>query len=131
MLAAPRYAVIAGTLALVSAMLTTVVSVVGPAKREGQAAEAARSYQAVELLSRQARQVDLPGHSFEAARHTLFELTERLQSVNGTAIPMPRWAQRRAERGALSEMVDDSMLDRMSDVVSVFNQGPRTADQSP
>jgi hypothetical protein len=131
MLAVPRYAVLAGTLALGAAMLTTVLSVVGPARRESQAAEAVRAYQAVEMLSRQARQVDLPGQAFEEARPTLGELTERWQSANGSAIPAPRWALRRAERGIFPpELEDDAMLDRLSDVVSVFHRTPVTAEQT-
>jgi hypothetical protein len=131
MLSAPRFAVGAGALSLLAAMLTTVAGVAGPARRESQAAESARSYQTVEMLSRQARHVDLPRESFEDARHTLGELTERWQGVNGAASPAPRWAQRRAERGTLSEMVDDAMLGRGSDVVSVFHQSARTAEQGP
>ncbi|MBC6457319.1 hypothetical protein [Actinomadura sp. HBU206391] len=130
MLAVPRFAVLAGTLALGAAMLATVLSVAGPARRESQAAEAARALQAVEMLSRQARQVDLPGQTFEQARHTLGELTERWQSANGSAIPAPRWAQRRAERGILPELGEGAMLDRISDVVSVFHRTPVTAEQA-
>jgi hypothetical protein len=130
MLAAPRFAVLAGTLALGAAMLATVLSVVGPARRESQAAEAARAYQAVQMLSRQARQVDLPGQAFEEARHILGELTDRWQSANGSAIPASRWAQRRADRGIFPELGDDAMLDRISDVVSVFHRTPVTAEQT-
>ncbi|GAA2112449.1 SLATT domain-containing protein [Actinomadura alba] len=124
MLAAPRFAVCSGTLALVAAMLATVLSVVGPARRESQAVEAARAFQAVAMLSRQARQVDLPGQPFEQARHTLGELTERWQNANGSALPAPRWAQRRAERGIFPDLGDDAMFDRISDVVSVFDRPP-------
>jgi hypothetical protein len=74
--------------------------------------------------------VDLPGQTFEQARHTLGELTERWQGANGSAIPAPRLAQRRAERGIIPEMVDDAMFDRLGDAVSVFHRSPVTADQA-
>src|SRR5205823_4188027 len=81
MLAGSRYPVIAGALALVAALFGTLVGMIGPARREAQTAEAAKGYQTVEALARQARCVDLPGLSFEPARRVLTELTERWQSV--------------------------------------------------
>lgn len=119
-LANGRLPMVAGGLALVSAMLTTVVCVVGPARRETQAAEASKAYHGVETVARQARLVDLPTHTFGQARQTLTELTERWQSAQRGAIPTLRIAQRRAERGTFPEKVDNEMTERMSDVVRVF-----------
>src|SRR5262245_35076413 len=46
----------AGALALIAAMLTTVISMVGPARKENQAVEAAKAYQSAETSARQSRQ---------------------------------------------------------------------------
>lgn len=129
MLAASRFGVIAGGLALAGAMLTTLVAMVCPGRRENQAAEAGKAYEAVQALARQVRLVDLPGQSFEQARHALAELTERWQAVNRTALPVSRWAQVRAEQHAVPGSMEEAMTNRMSDVVSVFVPPPRPADQ--
>lgn len=128
-LAGDRYPIIAGALALVAAMLTTIISMVGPARKENQAVEAAKAYQSAETAARQSRQVDLPGHSFAQARQSLGELTERWHAANRTATPVPRWAQRRAGRGAYVRSAEEVMTDRMSEVVRVFRVSRRTADQ--
>jgi hypothetical protein len=128
-LAGDRFPVMAGTLALVAAMLTTIISMVGPARKENQAVEAAKAYQSAETAARQARQVDLPGHTFAQARQGLCDLTERWHAANRTATPVPRWAQRRAGRGAYGHRAEEIMTDRMSEVVRVFRVSRRTADQ--
>lgn len=129
MLAGTRFEIVAGGLALGSAMLTTLIAMVCPGRRETQAAEAGKSYQAVQALARQARLVDLPGQSFEQARHGLAELTERWQAVNRSALPVSRWVQVRAEQHAVSGSMEEAMTNRMSDVVSVFVPSPRAAEQ--
>lgn len=128
-LAGDRFPVIAGALALVAAMLTTVISMVGPARKENQAVEAAKAYQSAETAARQARQVDLPGHTFAQARQSLGDLTERWHAANRSATPVPRWAGRRAERGTYDSRAEEIMTDRMSEVVRVFRVSRRTADQ--
>ncbi|HEY0539860.1 MAG TPA: hypothetical protein VGD53_15905 [Actinoallomurus sp.] len=128
-LAGDRFPVMAGALALVAAMLTTIISMVGPARKENQAVEAAKAYQSAETAARQARQVDLPGHTFAQARQGLCDLTERWHAANRTATPVPRWAQRRAGRGAYGHRAEEIMTDRMSEVVRVFRVSRRTADQ--
>jgi hypothetical protein len=128
-LAGNRFPVIAGGLALVAAMLTTIISMVGPARKENQAVEAAKAYQSAETAARQSRQVDLPGHTFAQARQSLGELTERWHAANRTATPVPGWAQRRAARGTYGRQAEQIMTDRMSEVVRVFRVSRRTADQ--
>jgi hypothetical protein len=128
-LAGDRFPVFAGGLALGAAMLTTVVSMVGPARRENQAVEAAKAYQSAETAARQARQVDLPGHTFAQARQGLGDLTERWHAANRAATPVPRWAQHRAGRGTYAQQAEEAMADRMSEVVRVFRVSRRTADQ--
>jgi hypothetical protein len=128
-LAGDRFPVIAGALALVAAMLTTIISMVGPARKENQAVEAAKAYQSAETAARQARQVDLPGHTFAQARQGLGELTERWHAANRAATPVPRWAHRRAGRHTYGGSTEDIMTDRMSEVVRVFRVSRRTADQ--
>lgn len=123
-LAGDRYPVLAGTLALVAALLTTVISMVGPARKESQATEAAKAYQSAETAARQSRQVDLPGHSFVQARQSLGELTERLHAANRAATPVLRCALRRAEHGGYTGRADEIMTDRMSEVVRVFRVSP-------
>lgn len=115
---------VAGGLALGAALLTTIISMVGPARRENQAAEAAKSFQSVQTLSRQARQVDLPGQPFDEARQALADLTDRWQGVNGAAVPVPRWVQRRAERDTRGDGPDEAMIDHMGGLVSVFHVSP-------
>lgn len=127
-LAGNRVPVIAGALALFAAILTTVISVVGPARKENQAVEAAKTYQSAETAARQSRQVDLPGHTFAQARQSLGDLTELWHAANRTATPVPRWAQRRAGR-AVYGSAEEIMNDRMSEVVRVFRVSRRTADQ--
>jgi hypothetical protein len=95
---------LAGGLALVAALLTTIISMVGPARREGQATEAAKAYQAVQTLTRQARQVDLPGQSFDQARRALADLTDRWHGVDRAAIPVPALVRRRTDREARGHM---------------------------
>jgi hypothetical protein len=128
-LAGDRYPIVAGGLALLAAMLTTIISMVGPARKENQAVEAAKAYQSAETAARQSRQVDLPGHTFAQARQSLGDLTERWHAANRSAAPVPRWAQRRAMRGAYARPADEVMTDRMSEVVRVFRVPRRTADQ--
>jgi len=128
-LAGDRFPIPAGALALASALLTTVVSVVGPARKENQAAEAVKAYQSAETAARQARQVDLPGHTFTQARQTLSELTERWYTADRGATPVPGRAQRRAERRTYPERDDAAVADRMSEIVRVFQTPRRTADQ--
>jgi hypothetical protein len=128
-LAGDRFQILAGALALVAAMLTTIISMVGPARKENQAVEAAKAYQSAETAARQARQVDLPGHTFAQARQSLGDLTERWHAANRCATPVPRWAQRRAGRPKYTERPDEVMTDRMSEVVRVFRVSRRTADQ--
>jgi hypothetical protein len=128
-LAGDRLQILAGALALVAAMLTTVISMVGPARKENQAVEAAKAYQSAETAARQARQVDLPGHTFAQARQSLGDLTERWHAANRAATPVPRWAQRRAARVKYTERPEQEMADRMSEVVRVFRVSRRPADQ--
>jgi hypothetical protein len=128
-LAGDRFQIVAGALALFAAMLTTVVSMVGPARKENQAVEAAKAYQSAETAARQARQVDLPGHTFAQARQSLGELTERWHAANRCATPVPRWAARRAGRTKYAEQHDAAMADRMSEVVRVFRVSRRPLDQ--
>lgn len=129
MLAGNRFPIVAGALALVAAMLTTIISMVGPARRESQAVEAAKAYQSAETAARQSRQVDLPGHTFAQARQGLGELTERWHAANRSAGPVPRWVLRRAGRGAYGDRAEEISTDRMSEVVRVFRVSRRTADQ--
>jgi hypothetical protein len=128
-LAGDRYPIVAGSLALAAALLTTVVSIVGPARRENQAAEAAKTYQSVETAARQAREVDLPGQAFTEARRALGELTERWHAAIRAARPVSGWAQRRADRGTYTERPEEMMAERMSDIVRVFQVPRATADQ--
>jgi hypothetical protein len=128
-LAGDRVPVVAGALALLAAMLTTVISMVGPARKESQAVDAAKAYQSAETAARQSRQVDLPGHTFPQARQSLGELTDRWHAANRTATPVPRWAQRRADRGAYGDRTEEIMTDRVSEVVRVFRAPRRTVDQ--
>jgi hypothetical protein len=128
-LAGDRFPVVAGALALLAAMLTTVISMVGPARKESQAVDAAKAYQSAETAARQSRQVDLPGHTFPQARQSLGELTDRWHAANRTATPVPRWAQRRAGRGAYGDRTEEIMTDRVSEVVRVFRAPRRTVDQ--
>jgi hypothetical protein len=108
---------IAGGMALGAALLTTIISMVGPARRETQATEAAKAYQTVQTLTRQVCQVDLPGQRFEQARRALADLTERWHAVNRAAVPVPRWARQPAP-GAEP---DEETLDQM---MSVFRVSP-------
>jgi hypothetical protein len=128
-LAGDRFPVIAGGLALVAAMLTTVISMVGPARKESQAVEAAKAYQSAETAARQSRQVDLPGLTFAQARQSLGELTDRWHAANRAATPVPRWAQRRAGRGTYDDRTEEILTDRVSEVVRVFRAPRRAVDQ--
>jgi hypothetical protein len=129
-LADDRHPIVAGSLALAAALLTTVVSIVGPARKESQAVEAAKAYQSVETAARQARQVDLPGQAFAHARQALGELTESWHTTIRAARPVSGWAQRRAERGnTYTELPEEIMAERMSDIVRVFQVPRATAEQ--
>ncbi|MEU5877160.1 hypothetical protein [Spirillospora sp. NPDC047279] len=129
MLAGSRHGVVAGALALVAALLATLIGMLGPARRESQAIESAKAFESVQALARQARQVDLPAQYFEQAREALATLTERWQSVNRSAVPVSRWARLRAGRQTTTEAVEERVTERMSDVVSVMVPAPRTAEQ--
>ena len=107
---------VAGGLALGAALLTTIISMVGPARRETQATEAAKAYQTVQTLTRQACQVDLPGQRFEQARQALADLTERWHTVNRAAVPAPRWVRQPVPGGAPDEEIEQMM--------SVFRVSP-------
>jgi hypothetical protein len=115
---------IAGGLAMIAALLTTILGLVGPARRENQAAEAAKAFQTTQTLSRQARQVDLPGQPFDQARKALAELTERWHGVNRAAVPVPNCVQRRAEHVTGADGTDEAVLDQMGSLVSVFRVSP-------
>ncbi|MFG1998492.1 hypothetical protein ACGFNU_05020 [Spirillospora sp. NPDC048911] len=130
MLAGSRYGIVAGALALVAALLSTLIGMLGPARREGQANESAKAFETVQALARQARQVDLPAQYFEQAREALATLTDRWQEVNQSAVPVSRWARLRiGKQIALSDAAEQRMTERMNDVVSAIVPPPRTADQ--
>lgn len=130
MLAGSSYGIVAGALALVAALLSTLIGMLGPARRESQAVESAKAFESVQALARQARQVDLAGQYFEQAREELANLTERWQAVNQAAVPVSRWARLRiGKQTAATENTEEHLTARMSDVVSVFVPAPRAADQ--
>jgi hypothetical protein len=104
---------IAGGLALGSALLTAIISMVGPGRRENQATEAAKAYQAIQTVTRQACQVDLPGQPFDQARRALADLTERWHGVDRAAVPVPRRARPPAPAA------DQETLDQMMNVFRV------------
>lgn len=109
-----------GGLAMGATLLIAMVGFVAPARREGQAAQASRQYTSLQTLARQAWQVDLSGQTFPEARLTLTSLTDRWHRVNDLALPVPKWAQRRAEDETFPDSVEDVMVSRMSDVLSIF-----------
>jgi hypothetical protein len=130
MLAGSPYGIAAGALALVAALLSTLIGMLGPARRESQAVESAKAFESVQALARQARQVDLAGQYFEQAREELATLTERWQAVNRAAVPVSRWARLRVgKQTAATENPEEHLTERMSDVVSVFVPPQRAADQ--
>jgi hypothetical protein len=110
---------VAGGMALGAALLTTIISMVGPARRETQATEAAKAYQTVQTLTRQVCQVDLPGQRFEQARQALADLTERWHTVNRAAVPVPRWARQQPTPPGAGP--DQETIDQM---MSVFRVSP-------
>ncbi|GAA2609340.1 SLATT domain-containing protein [Actinomadura fulvescens] len=129
-LARSRYEIAAGALALVAALLSTLIGMLGPARRESQAIESAKAFEAVQALARQARQVDLPAQYFEQAREALATLTDRWQAVNQSAVPVSRWARLRIrKRTADSDAREERMAERMSEMVSAIVPPPRAADQ--
>jgi hypothetical protein len=120
MLATHRIPLVSGGMAMSATLLIALIGVIGPARREGQAAQAARAYVSLETRARQAWQVDLSGQTFDQARMTLAGLTDRWQRVNDLALPVPRWAQRRAEEESFPDIAEEVIVGRTSDVLSVF-----------
>jgi hypothetical protein len=120
MLATHRIPLISGGMAMSATLLIALIGVIGPARREGQASQAAKAYIALETRARQAWQVDLTGQNFDQARMTLASLTDRWQRVNDLALAVPRWAQRRAEEDSFPDTVEEAMATRMNDVLSLF-----------
>ncbi|GAA3219913.1 hypothetical protein GCM10010468_44190 [Actinocorallia longicatena] len=110
----------AGGLGMGATLLMALVCVVAPARRAGRAALSAKSYGALRTQARQAWQVDLNGQAFGEARQTLHQLTDRWDRVNDLALPTPRWARRRAEEEIMSTSVEEVMVGRMNDVLSIF-----------
>jgi hypothetical protein len=115
---------VAGGLALVAALLTTIICMVGPARRENQATDAAKAYRTVQTLARQARQVDLPDQPFDQARRALADLTNRWHGVHRAAIPVPALVRRRTDRDARGQAADEALFDPMGGMVSVFRVSP-------
>src|SRR5688500_1845466 len=112
MLAGNRYEIVAGGLALGAALLSALITMLGPARRESQAIESAKAFHAVQSLARQARQVDLPAQYFEQAREALATLTDRWQEVDRSAVPVSRWARLRIRKQtAASDAVEERVAE--------------------
>jgi len=120
MLATHRIPLISGGMAMSATLLIALIGVVGPGRREGQAAQSARAYASLEIRARQAWQVDLSSQTVDQARTSLATLTDRWQRINDLALPVPRWAQRRAEEESFPGTFEEVMASRMNDVLSVF-----------
>jgi hypothetical protein len=120
MLATHRIPLVSGGLAMGATLLIAMIGVVAPARRESQAAQAVRAYVSLETRARQAWQVDLSGQTADQARMSLATLTDRWQRINDLALPVPRWAQRRAEDESFADTVEEPTVSRMNDVLSVF-----------
>lgn len=95
-LAAPETTVVAGPLALVSAVLGVILTSLNANARTNAAASAGNAYLAIQSDSRQARLVDLDHEDLSEMRNRLAELTARRDEQNKTAeVPGAR-AYRRA-----------------------------------
>ncbi|KAB2350961.1 SLATT domain-containing protein [Actinomadura rudentiformis] len=129
MLAGNRHEIVAGGLALGAALLSALLGMLGPARREGQANESAEAFQEVQAMARQARQVDLQAQYFEQARESLAALTDRWQAVNRSAVPVSRWARLRIRKQTVaSDAAEERMAKRLS-MVGAIVPPPRAADQ--
>ncbi|WP_082976213.1 SLATT domain-containing protein [Nocardia sp. 852002-20019_SCH5090214] len=90
--------VIAAYLALGSAGLGALVTLLNGNRRTQQAHGAANAYLEVQTAARQLREIDLPVLPFDEARTQLAELTARRDEINKTADIPSRFAYRRAGR---------------------------------
>lgn len=90
--------VLAALLALASAVLGGVLTVVNASQRTSQATTAANSYLQLETDLRQTSQVDLPWMPDADARKKLQELTSRADEINNAAEPPSNLAWYRARR---------------------------------
>lgn len=79
--------VIAGLVALTSAVLGAILTTINASHRMNQAAAAANAYLEIQTAARQAREIDLPSWTMEEARSALAELTARRDEQNKTAEP--------------------------------------------
>ncbi|WP_083889465.1 SLATT domain-containing protein [Nocardia pneumoniae] len=90
--------IVAAYLALGSAGLSALVTLLNGNRRTQQAHSAANAYLEVQTAARQRREIDLPVLLFDEARAQLAELTARRDEINKTADIPSRFAYRRAGR---------------------------------
>jgi hypothetical protein len=90
--------VVSGLLALASAALGGLLTVVNPSQRSGTACAAANVYLEVQTAARQQRRLDLPYRAASESRAALTELSARYHEQNRAADPVAGRAYRRARR---------------------------------
>ncbi|CAM5500078.1 hypothetical protein SRIMHP_42070 (plasmid) [Streptomyces rimosus subsp. rimosus] len=90
--------VVAGLVALASAVLGAILTTTNASHRMNQAAAAANAYLEIQTAARQAREIDLPYSSVDEARTVLAELTARRDEQNKTAEPPGRRAYLRGRK---------------------------------
>jgi len=98
-LAATTGRIAAGVIALASAALGGVLTVLNASRKANQATGAANAYLEIQTAARQERLIDSAAREIDDARAELSELTARRDEQNKSAAPPNRFAYRRATRG--------------------------------
>jgi hypothetical protein len=89
---------VAGLLALGSASLGGLLTVVNPSQRMNTAGSAANVYLEIQTSARQQREIDLPYQPVEDSRAALAALSARRDEQNKAAEPVAARSYRRAQR---------------------------------
>lgn len=84
--------VVAGVLALIGAALTGLMTFLNPSERAQQHQRSGVAYGALRRVVRQFVQIDFQSLSDEKLRERLAEWTERVNTVQGDALPIPKRA---------------------------------------
>jgi hypothetical protein len=89
---------VAGLLALGSAALGGLLTVVNPSQRMSTAATAANVYLEIQTAARQQREIDLPYQAIEESRASLAALSAQRDEQNKAAEPVAARSYRKAQR---------------------------------
>lgn len=118
--------VISGILALVGAALTALMTFLNPSERALQHHQTGVDYSCLRRLARQFAQIDFHDTEDAKLRERLTDLTDRLGTIQGDALPIPKYAHKKAytEISGGSADYSDAELDSAAGPIGTTDRPP-------